>query len=132
MSTTYKITGSDAVRLAQREALTVCERDGMQFVTVTPTGWRDTLGNHCDGEGRTVESYFSSGEYLGADDDGVEPCWSEAGITRETIISYLSTLSDNARADWAAGRVDEVMTDHAESHFGAPIVRDIVTVARNA
>ena len=132
MSTTYMITGSDACRIAQREALTVCERDGIQFVTVIPTGWRDAQGNHCDGAGRTVESYFSSGEYLGPDDDGVEPCWSEAGITRATITSYLSTLSDDARADWAAGRVDEVMSDHAESHFGAPIVRDIVMVARNA
>jgi hypothetical protein len=127
---TYKITGSDAVRLAQRENLTVCDRDGIPFVTVTPTGWRNAQGNHCDGEGRTVESYFSNGEYLGPDDDGVEPCWSESGITRNAINSYLSTLSSDARADWSAGRVDEVMSDHAESHFGAPITRDIVTIAR--
>jgi hypothetical protein len=78
MKRTYKIAGSDAVRLALREALTVCECDGIPFVTVTPTGWRDARGNHCDGEGRTVESYFVSGEYLGPDDDGVEPCWIEA------------------------------------------------------
>ena len=132
MSTSYMITGNDAVRLAQRENLTVLNNDGTPYVTVTPTGWRNAQGNHCDGEGRTVESYFSSGEYLGPDDDDVEPCWSEAGITRETIISYLSTVSSDARADWADGRVDEVMSDHAESHFGARIWRDIVMVARNA
>jgi hypothetical protein len=80
MKNTYKITGSDAVRLARRENLTVCERDGIPSVTVTPTGWRDARGNHCDGDGRAVESYFNAynGEYLGPDDDGVEPCWSEA------------------------------------------------------
>jgi hypothetical protein len=80
MSTTYKITGDDAVRLAQRENLTVLNNDGTPYVTVTPTGWRDGRGNHCDAEGRTVESYFNSynSEYLGPDDDGVEPCWNDA------------------------------------------------------
>jgi hypothetical protein len=80
MSTSYKITGSDARRLAQRENLTVCEQDGIPYVTVVPTGWRDSKGNHCDGEGRTVEAYFNNcnGEYLGPDDDGVEPCWNDA------------------------------------------------------
>lgn len=82
MSTTYKITGSDARRLAQRENLTIREQDGIPSVTVTPTGWRNAQGNHCDAEGRTVEAYFNSytGEYLGPDDDGVEPCWSAASI----------------------------------------------------
>jgi len=80
MTNTYKITGNDAVRLAQREALPVCEHDGIPYVTVTPTGWRDARGNHCDGEGRTVDAYFNSytGQYLGPDDDGVEPCWNQA------------------------------------------------------
>jgi hypothetical protein len=80
MTNTYKITGSDARRLAQREALTVCDNDGIPYVTVTPTGWRDARGNHCDSGGRTVEGYFNSytGEYFGPDCEGVEPCWSEA------------------------------------------------------
>ena len=80
MSTSYKITGNDAIRLAQRENLTVCDNDGTPYVTVTPTGWRNAQGNHCDSEGRTVEAYFNSynGEYLGPDDDGVEPCWNDA------------------------------------------------------
>lgn len=81
MSTTYKITGSDAVRIAQRENLTVVnDGENAPHVIVTPTGWRNSNGNHCDGEGRTVEAYFNSynGEYLGPDDDGVEPCWSDA------------------------------------------------------
>jgi hypothetical protein len=80
MFTSYKITGDDAVRLAQRENLTVMNNDGVPYVIVTPTGWRDSKGNHCDGEGRTVEGYFNSytAEYLGPDDDGVEPCWNDA------------------------------------------------------
>ena len=34
------------------------------------------------GDGRTVEAYFNSytGEYLGPDDDGVEPCWNDASL----------------------------------------------------
>jgi hypothetical protein len=80
MSTTYKITGSDATRIAKIENLTVRYNGGVPHVTVTPTGWRNSSGNHCDGEGRTVEGYFNSytGEYLGPDDDGVEPCWNDA------------------------------------------------------
>ena len=102
MSTTYKITGSDAIRLAQRENLTIhCHSNPIDdggvvtvevatqilkedprliYVTVTPSGWRNAQGNHCDGEGRTVESYFNwyRMTYLGADDEGVEPCWSDA------------------------------------------------------
>ena len=102
MSTTYKITGSDAIRLAERENLTIhChanpiddggpvtvgvarqiakEDPALIYVTVVPTGWRDKSGNHCDGEGRTVVSYFNwyRMKYLGPDDEGVEPCWSDA------------------------------------------------------
>jgi hypothetical protein len=80
MSKTYKITGNDAVRLAQRENLTVRDNDGTPEVAVTPTGWRDSKGNHCDSEGRTVEAYFNActGKYFGPDDEGVEPCWSDA------------------------------------------------------
>lgn len=83
MTNTYKITGSDAVRLAPRENLTVFECDGITYVIVTATGWRDARGNHCDSGGRTVESYFNyyNGEYLGPDDDGVEPCWNDASVT---------------------------------------------------
>jgi len=105
MSTSYKITGSDAVRLAQRENLTIrCHANPVDaedrevtateakailrddprliYVTVTPTGWRNAQGNHCDGEGRTVESYFNwyNRTYLGPDDQGVEPCWSAASL----------------------------------------------------
>ena len=103
MSKTYKITGSDAIRLAERDNLTVhcyanpiCnggpvtvgvarqiakDDPGLIHVMVVPTGWRNAQGNHCDDEGRTVEVYFtSSGEYLGPDDDGVEPCWNDASL----------------------------------------------------
>lgn len=77
----YSITGSDATRLAARENLRVREDgDGKPFVIVTPTGWRNSAGNHCDGEGRTVEAYFNAytGDYFGPDAEGVEPCWNDA------------------------------------------------------
>lgn len=98
----YKITGNDAIRLAERENLTIhCHANPIDdggpvpvitalqivrddpaliYVNVTPTGWRDAHGNHCDSEGRTVEAYFNAynGEYLGPDCYGVEPCWSDA------------------------------------------------------
>jgi hypothetical protein len=47
---------------------------------VVATGWRNAAGHHCDSEGRTVEAYFRGNEYLGADDDGVEPCWNDASL----------------------------------------------------
>lgn len=83
MSKTYKITGSDAVRLAQRENLTlVNDGESAPHVIVTPAGWRNSHGNHCDSDGRTVEAYFNSytSEYLGPDDEGVEPCWNDASL----------------------------------------------------
>ena len=104
MSKTYKITGAHAIRLSERESLTIeChsnpiddggpvtvgvarqiakEDPNLLYVTVVPIGWRNAQGNHCDGEGRTVEAYFggSRGMYLGPDDDGVEPCWNDAGL----------------------------------------------------
>ena len=88
MSKTYKITGSDAVRIAQRENLTVVnDGESAPYVIVTPTGWRNAKGNHCDSEGRTVEAYFNTytGEYLGPDDEGVEPCWNEAPENPELL-----------------------------------------------
>jgi hypothetical protein len=82
MSNTYSITGNDAVRLAQRENLRVRHVGSAPFVAVAPTGWRDKSGNHCDSEGRTVEAYFNSytGEYLGPDCEGIEPCWNDASL----------------------------------------------------
>jgi hypothetical protein len=94
MTNTYKITGDDAVRLARRENLTVCECDGIPFVAVVPTGWRDARGNHCDPGGRAVEGYFNSytGEYYGPDDDGVEPCWSDASSSADAISAMVNDL----------------------------------------
>lgn len=100
---TYKITGRDAIRIAERENLTIhChanpiddggtvnaalarqiakEDPALIYVIVTPTGWRDAHGNHyCDGGDRDVDGYFNrhNGEYLGPDVYGVEPCWNDA------------------------------------------------------
>ena len=103
MSKTYKITGNDAIRLAERENLAIqChanpiddggpvavgvarqiakEDPSLIYVMVVPTGWRNSSGNHCGDEGRTVEGYFNSaGMYLGPDDEGVEPCWNHASL----------------------------------------------------
>ena len=103
MSKSYKITGNDAIRLAERESLTIqCHANPMDdggtvpvsvarqiakedpsliYVTVTPTGWRNASGNHCEPEGRNVDDYFNPrGMYLGPDDDGVEPCWNDSAL----------------------------------------------------
>ncbi len=101
-TTTYSITGADALRLAQRENLTIhCyanpiddggivtlgvaqqiakDDPSLIYAMVVPAGWRNAAGNHCDSEGRTVEAYFRGSEYLGPDDEGVEPCWSDASL----------------------------------------------------
>ena len=52
-------------------------------------------------------------------------------ISCSEISSYLGGLSAEARADWAAGRIDEVMTDHSTSHFGREINDQIKAVAAN-
>lgn len=98
MSTNYKIKGQDAIRLAERDGLTLRKyadpidgarvvtaseaRDiaredaGLIYVTVTPVGWTD------DATGYNVCYYFQpgdcGGDYNGPDDDGVEPIWADA------------------------------------------------------
>ncbi len=120
MSKTYKITGSDAIRLAERENLTIhCysnpiddggpvtvgvarqiakEDPSLIYVTVIATGWRNSAGDHCGDEGRTVEAYFNSynGEYLGPDDDGVEPCWNDAVLREFTYATDSASGSVKA------------------------------------
>lgn len=103
----YRITGRDAIRIAQRENLTLyCyanpiddggevtvelaiqiakDDKSLIYADVVPNGgWRDSGGNYVDSEGRNVGDYFrplSYGgkvEYLGPDDDGVEPSFNNA------------------------------------------------------
>jgi hypothetical protein len=100
MSTSYKITGSDAIRFAERDSLTIrChnspvsdagivtpgearqiarEDAGLVYVEVTPRGWW-TGQRVSEMAGYNVSDYFtSSGMYLGPDDEGVEPTWDDA------------------------------------------------------
>lgn len=107
---TYTITGEHVARIAQRDGLTV-NADGS--VCVEWAGcW--TSG---DATGYRVEDYFRAGKYLGPDDDGVEPIWRDAE-NNINVARYLAGLSDEACADWASGRIDEVMTDHAIAALG--------------
>lgn len=129
----YKITGHDAIRLAERDNLTIrCyanpiddggvvtpdvarqiarEDAGLVYVIVTPSGWWTGNQRVSEMSGYNVSDYVtSSGMYLGPDDDGVEPTWDDADIGA-AITSHITSLSAVARADWAAGRIDEVMTD---------------------
>jgi hypothetical protein len=152
MSKTYRITGKDALRIARRENVAInCyanpidsggivsiqvaaqiakEDPKLIYVTVTPVGWRDMYGNTFDGEYRAVEAYFNTnGEYLGLDDYGVEPRWNDASLSDDAIASYLHTLEPEAAADWAAGKLDDVMTDHAFRHFGMQMNSEITRVA---
>ncbi len=50
-------------------------------------------------------------------------------VTEVDISAYLAALSVEARADWAAGRIDEVMTDHAAKEFGSGMNQWIIRVA---
>lgn len=104
MSTTppYTITGSDAIRLAERDQLQVhCyanpiddggpvttdlarqiakEDSGLVYVKVTAVGWRTKDGAALsEMPGYNVADYFNpSGMYLGPDDDGIEPRFDDA------------------------------------------------------
>lgn len=101
MKTSYKITGSDAIRLAERDCLTLqCyanplddggvinpgvarqiakEDPSLIYVEVVPCGWIDDDRHPVSHlPGYAVEYYFNAqGMYLGADDGGVEPRWSD-------------------------------------------------------
>lgn len=91
----YTISGSEAIRLAERDGLTLRkyadpvegERDGLTpgealavvredssliYVIARPTGWTG------DAAGHNVSDYFRDGKYLGADCDGIEPTWEDA------------------------------------------------------
>lgn len=97
----YRITGADAVRLAERDNLTVyCDAnptdDGgtitvamaravvredpsLVYVLVSPRGW--WIGQRASEapEGYNVHDYWSTdGTYLGPDDDGIEPTFDDA------------------------------------------------------
>lgn len=90
----YKITGSDAVRIAVRDGLTIRSARGdvdsararsmiayvgteSVWVSVTPRGWWDGQ-RVSDVAGYNVGDYFNaSGMYLGPDDDGIEPTWDD-------------------------------------------------------
>ena len=99
MKLTYKITGSDAIRLAERDQLTInCyanpiddggvvvagvarqiaqEDPSLIYVTVEQSGWIDGDGHPVSEMiGYNISDYFTGdGMYLGPDDDGVEPRW---------------------------------------------------------
>jgi hypothetical protein len=101
----YKITGSDAIRLAERDGLTIrcyanpiddggivtpSEARGivkdnalLVYVEVTPNGWWQ--GRRVSSvDGYNVGDYFtSSGMYLGPDDEGIEPTWDDAVVELE-------------------------------------------------
>lgn len=104
MNTIYKITGEHAIRLAERDGLTLHkhadltegyvggitpdharevarEDPSLVYVIVAPTGWTGPS------EGLNILDYFrgslnghalSGATYLGPDDDGVEPTWRDA------------------------------------------------------
>ena len=102
MNTSYTITGSDAIRLAERDSLTVhCydnpiedggvvsvgvgrqiakDNPDLIYVIVQPSGWVDAEGRSLSTmDGYNISDYFTSdGMYLGPDDDNIEPRWNDA------------------------------------------------------
>ncbi len=125
MSKSYKITGHEALRLAKRDNLTLrChanpvdpedrevtaseaedilrEDPSLIYVTVEPTG--EWVG--CDGTGYNVSDYFDGGRYRGADGDGAEPVWRDAGAEAmddssdgATTIYYVDRYRDGQAMD---------------------------------
>lgn len=98
---TYKITGADAIRLAERDSLTIhCHANPLDdggvvspeiakqivkddpslvYVHVTIYGWVAGRTPLSELPGYNVADYFTStGMYLGPDDEGVEPRWADA------------------------------------------------------
>lgn len=97
----YKITGTEAIRLAERDGLTlhchanpvdgggivtlekareiVREDQSLIYVLATPTGWYgENYVFRLEGpEGYNVDDYFRGAEYLGPDEFGVEPTWTD-------------------------------------------------------
>jgi len=101
---TYKITGEDAIRIADRDGVTLHKSadpvdgyrsgigirearsvfhagPGLIYCIVQPTGWTGP------NDGRNVSDYFRGGidgcalsgaRYLGPDEDGIEPTWEDA------------------------------------------------------
>lgn len=155
MSTTYKITGQDAIRIAERESITIhCyanpiddggpvtpgvarqiakEDPSLVYIQCTPTGWRDQHGNHCGADGRDVAGYFSGSAYLGPDDDGVEPCWSEAVTYRyatdsasgEIRAATLRAAYDTLRSQITPAMVADGATLWVEADNGARITMGV-------
>lgn len=101
MSNAYRITGSDALRIAALDNLTIYTdsrlangaetvsaheareilRDNPEsvWVSVTPRGWRDRNGGCPAPDGYTAADYWTAdGMYLGPDDDGIEPSFDDA------------------------------------------------------
>lgn len=70
--TTYTITGNHAARIASRDGCTI-RPDGS--IRVAQTGW---VGTEEQFVGCNVADYSRDGEYLGPDDDGMEPEWTDA------------------------------------------------------
>ena len=96
-SSTYTITGHHAIRIAERDGLTlrkyadpteparhdlteaeareIARSDAsLVYIRVTHAGW---TGPH---DGYSIGDYFASGDhrYCGPDDDGIEPTWQDA------------------------------------------------------
>lgn len=105
MNKTYKITGRDAVRLAERDRLTIyCYTNPIEdggvveagvarqivrddpalvYVTVSPVGWWD--GSNMSYNARIIFDHLAVGDfftpdghYMGPDEDGIEPTWEDA------------------------------------------------------
>lgn len=73
---TYRITGADAIRIAERDGCTSVNG----AINVTPSGWYCGTGDVRPlSDGFDVDDYFRGGRYLGPDVNGVEPTWADVG-----------------------------------------------------
>jgi hypothetical protein len=98
--TAWKIAGNEAIRIAERDGVTLHKYsdpiDGYRTVTVNearqiaredssliycvvePTGW--TIPANFAVAGYNVDDYFRGATYLGPDEAGVEPTWADVKL----------------------------------------------------
>jgi hypothetical protein len=105
----YQIYGHHAIRIAERDGVVlraytqpelgnqiflsldqarqaVADNVRTVFCEVVPIGWSNGMPS-----GRNVDDYFRHGQYLGPDEDGIEPRWAEASKATLSTPMILAT-----------------------------------------
>lgn len=79
MRRVFTIKGKQAVRLSELQGLKLHQPPcGLPYLEVSFLGWMKKGKPIRGSEGYNVDYYFDNdGNYLGPDDDGIEPMWED-------------------------------------------------------